>query len=149
MDAAQRRRWAITAGVAVVLVAAVWFYYSTTEPEAPERRSFSVNTVDTSSLQCPRNDLLYVMQPQTLEVGALPSSPTQALQTQITETYEEITPGAVDATQSTSTTTTYQYAAEGSTLAEVELTNTGEGWALESFAACNSFLKDQVPGIPR
>ena len=148
MDAAQKRRWAITAGIAVVLVAAVWFYYSTTDPEAPEQREFSVNTVDTTSLECPRNDLLYVLQPQTLEVAALPSSPTQALQTQITTTYEEITPGAVEAIESSSTSTTYQYAAEGSTLAEIEMSNTGEGWALESFAACNSFLKDQVPGTP-
>ena len=148
MDAARRRRWAITAGAAVLLVAGVWFYYSSVEPEAPDDRSFSVNSVDTSSLECPRNDLIYVHQPQVADT-TLPSSTSQAIQTQVTETYEEITPAALDTVDSSATSSTFQYSAEGATLAEVELSNAGDGWRLESFAACNSFLKDQVPGTPR
>ena len=148
MEAAQKRRWLITAVAAVIVVAAVFFYYTTSEPEVAEQRSFSVNTVDTSALECPRNDKIFVAQPQVAD-SSLPSSPTQAIQSQVTGTYGEITPGALDQTETTADSQTYQFAASGDTLAEVELKESDGGWALESFAACNSFIADQVPGDPR
>lgn len=144
MEAAQRRRWLITGGLAVVIVAAIFLYYRLSEPEAPDQRFFKVNTVDTAALDCPGNDLIFIAQPQVAQ-RALPSTPLTAIQDQVTTTYRRVTPGSLEQTVNTSTQATFQFRADsGDTLAEVDLINSGTGWAVDSFVACDSFLETQV-----
>src|SRR3712207_9310965 len=95
MDAAQRRKWLITVGLAVLVVAAIVLYYRSTDPGAPEQRFFKVDTVDTANLECPSNDLIFISQSQV--VGrSLPTTAKTAIQTQVTTTYEELTPTALE-----------------------------------------------------
>ena len=144
MDAAQRRKWLVTGGLAVLVVAAILLYYQFTGPEAPEQRSFAVNVVDTSNLDCPAKDLVFISQPQVLQRG-LPSVATAAIQDQVTTTYRKVAPDNLEVVSSSATKATYAYkGAGGDTLAEVELSNTGTGWAVDSFVACDSFLETQV-----
>ena len=144
MEAAQKRRWLITGGLAVLIVAAILLYYRFTAPDAPEQRFFKVNTVDTSNLDCAANDLVFIAQPQVVQ-RALPTTPLTAIQDQVTNTYRRVTPGALEQTVDTATNATFQFRSNsGDTLAEVDLTNTGAGWAVDSFVACDSFLETQV-----
>ena len=144
MDAAQRRRWLITAGLAVLVVAAIVLYYRSTDPGAPEQRFFKVNTVDTAALECPANDLIFISQSQIAQTASLPTTASRAIQEQVTTTYRGIAPSELDEVQSTSTAATYRFQAGGDVLAQIELLNTGGGWAVDSFVACDSFLEDQV-----
>lgn len=144
MEAAQKRRWLITGGLAVLIVAAILLYYRFTAPDAPEQRFFKVDTVDTSNLDCAANDFIFIAQPQIAQ-RALPSTPLTAIQDQVTTTYRKVTPASLEQTVNTSTNATFQYRTNsGDTVAEVDLNNTGSGWAVDSFVACDSFLETQV-----
>ncbi len=145
MDAAQRRRWLITAGLAVLVVAAIVLYYRSTDPGAPEQRFFKVNTVDTAALECPGNDLIFISQSQIVQTSGLPTTASRAIQEQVTTTYRGIPPSELEQVQSSATAATYRFESNaGDVLAQVELLNTGGGWAVDSFVACDSFLEDQV-----
>ena len=144
MEAAQQRKWLVTGGIAVVIVAAILIYYRVTEPGAPDQRFFKVNTVDTDALDCAANDLIFIAQPQVVQ-RALPSTPLTAIQDQVTTTYRRVTPGSLEQTVNTSTKATFQFRTDsGDTVAEVDLANSGAGWAVDSFVACDSFLETQV-----
>lgn len=128
----------------MLVVAAIVLYYRSTEPEAPEQRFFKVNTVDTANLECPANDLIFISQPQVAQ-RSLPTTAARAIQSQVTTIYSRITPTAVEEVTTTDTSALYRFESNaGQVLAEVELSNTGTGWAVDSFVACDSFLETQV-----
>ena len=97
----------------------------------------------TSSLRCPRNDLILSM--YSVRGGGSSgrsASPEQALSREISPRYANLPAKAFRRSQANSAEVTLVHESRARIpVAKAEVVRQGKGWAVERFTACNSTLK--------
>ena len=93
-----------------------------------------------ATLECPPGELVFSLHTVRTAGGAAPS-PEAALAREIASLYRNLPPEAFRRARATSHAVEMVHERQGTRLAGALVERVGEGWAVESFSACNSLLR--------
>ncbi len=98
-----------------------------------------------TTLECPPGDLVFTMTGVRSAGGSGASTPESAVAREIGPIYRNLPKEAFRRGRANTAAVELAHEPQGRRLADVVVTRKGRGWAVESFAACNSLLRKGRP----